>query len=122
MNQSDLVRPQRAKVHLAGRGAVFQSWAGQVVRVELTHHDVEYLGRRDLVLLTRLGDEGGIGSDVLTHGRTEANNVLVFSSLVSIRSPAAATLKARVGMGCRNIWDTSRVPSRSGEVGGGRRR
>lgn len=68
MGQGDLVRPQRAKVHLARRGAVFQSRASQVVGVELTHHDVEYLGRRDLVLLARLGDEGGIGSDVLAHG------------------------------------------------------
>lgn len=125
MDQGDLVRPQGAKVHFARRGAVFQSWAGQVVGVELTHYDVEYLGRRDLVLLARLGDEGGIGSDVLTHGRTEANNVLVFSSLVSTRSPQQLRLgisEYRGEDGMRRHWNTSRVPSSRGEVGGGGRR
>lgn len=87
MGQGDLIRPQRAKVYLARRLAVFQSRTSQVVRVELAHRDVESLGRRDLVLLARLGDEGGIGSNVLAHGRTEANNILVLSSLVSIKRP-----------------------------------
>lgn len=93
MGQGDLVRPQRAKVHLACRGAIFQSQAIQVVGVELTYCDVEYLGRRDLVLLARFGDEGGIGSDVLAQRRTEANNVLILSSLVSIRRPQQLHLK-----------------------------
>lgn len=107
MGQGDLVRPQRPKIHLARRLAVFQSRASQVIRVELAHRDVESLGRRDLVLLAWLGDEGGIGSNVLAHGRTEANNVLVLSSLVSIDARSSCTREYRktggLGRGGRGL-------------------